>query len=324
MSAICFPEPERETLPLSHSPPSTGVPRGLEASPVYSNLSSPGHVHGEEPPRAGSAAAPTSGSESIASPKLVNTKPLGLDEDEPDTDDQPPCLAPADEEDYHEGKSLLGSVDSPPDDPPVINGLGPETEHLLAAGHSPAAVVAAIGLTAAANRTMVMGVPTCLTSTPSPKLLGVNGKVKQQRQQPATGKVHWSVERTMVLLDLVETNIERFGSSRTQRPLWKEIASKFCTRFSISTDDVNGDHCYNKWKNLRRDLRDQRHSEKATRNPSIMTKVASLENLMLSRGGPHHGGGRNGLLNGATVSAKGSRSWIKQQNVPALSGLRTV
>ncbi|VDM00292.1 unnamed protein product [Schistocephalus solidus] len=84
-------------------------------------------------------------------------------------------------------------------------------------------------------------------------------------------KVHWTTRNVQALLDCVEEHLHEFNVQKKHKAVWQAIGAEM-EPLGFSTE-----HCYNKWKNLRRDVRLLVNNPmKAVRNASILRRVARL------------------------------------------------
>ncbi|VEL34193.1 unnamed protein product [Protopolystoma xenopodis] len=88
---------------------------------------------------------------------------------------------------------------------------------------------------------------------------------------PSDKKVHWTNANIQTLLDYVEKHLEEFNVHKKHKQVWQAIGSEM-EHLGFTTE-----HCYNKWKNLRRDVRLLvNNPQKAVRNADILRRVARL------------------------------------------------
>ncbi|KAF5395150.1 hypothetical protein PHET_06977 [Paragonimus heterotremus] len=84
-------------------------------------------------------------------------------------------------------------------------------------------------------------------------------------------KVHWSNQNVQTLLDCVEKHLDEFNIQKKHKQVWQTIGSE------MEPLGFTMEHCYNKWKNLRRDVRLLvNNPQKAVRNADILRRVARL------------------------------------------------
>ncbi|CAH8542935.1 unnamed protein product [Dicrocoelium dendriticum] len=84
-------------------------------------------------------------------------------------------------------------------------------------------------------------------------------------------KVHWSNQNVQTLLDCVERHLDEFNIQKKHKQVWQTIGAE------METFGFTMEHCYNKWKNLRRDVRLLvNNPQKAVRNADILRRVARL------------------------------------------------
>ncbi|TGZ60732.1 hypothetical protein CRM22_008348 [Opisthorchis felineus] len=84
-------------------------------------------------------------------------------------------------------------------------------------------------------------------------------------------KVHWSNQNVQTLLDCVEKHLDEFNVQKKHKQVWQTIGAE------METLGFTMEHCYNKWKNLRRDVRLLvNNPQKAVRNADILRRVARL------------------------------------------------
>ncbi len=84
-------------------------------------------------------------------------------------------------------------------------------------------------------------------------------------------KVHWTTRHVQLLLDRVEEHLHEFNIQKKHKAVWQAIGAEM-EPYGFSTE-----HCYNKWKNLRRDVRLLVNNPmKVVRNASILRRVARL------------------------------------------------
>ncbi|CAH8509288.1 unnamed protein product [Schistosoma turkestanicum] len=84
-------------------------------------------------------------------------------------------------------------------------------------------------------------------------------------------KVHWSNQNVQTLLDCVEKHLDEFNIQKKHKQVWQIIGTE------MESLGFTMEHCYNKWKNLRRDVRLLvNNPQKAVRNADILRRVARL------------------------------------------------
>ncbi|VDO10970.1 unnamed protein product [Rodentolepis nana] len=84
-------------------------------------------------------------------------------------------------------------------------------------------------------------------------------------------KVHWTTRDVQLLLKCVEDHLEDFNVQKKHKAVWQAIGAKM-EPYGFTTE-----HCYNKWKNLRRDVRLLvNNPSKVVRNSQILREVARL------------------------------------------------
>ncbi|TPP65056.1 Myb/SANT DNA-binding domain [Fasciola gigantica] len=84
-------------------------------------------------------------------------------------------------------------------------------------------------------------------------------------------KVHWSNQNVQTLLDCVEKHLDEFNIQKKHKQVWQTIGAE------MEALGFTMEHCYNKWKNLRRDVRLLvNNPQKAVRNADILRRVARL------------------------------------------------
>ncbi|CAL8101531.1 unnamed protein product [Calicophoron daubneyi] len=84
-------------------------------------------------------------------------------------------------------------------------------------------------------------------------------------------KVHWSNQSVQMLLDCVEKHLDEFNIQKKHKQVWQTIGAE------MESLGFTMEHCYNKWKNLRRDVRLLvNNPQKAVRNADILRRVARL------------------------------------------------
>ncbi|VDD76210.1 unnamed protein product [Mesocestoides corti] len=84
-------------------------------------------------------------------------------------------------------------------------------------------------------------------------------------------KVHWTTRHVQLLLDRVEEHLHEFNVQKKHKAVWQAIGAEM-EPYGFTTE-----HCYNKWKNLRRDVRLLVNNPmKVVRNASILRQVARL------------------------------------------------
>lgn len=84
-------------------------------------------------------------------------------------------------------------------------------------------------------------------------------------------KVHWTTRHVQLLLDRVEDHLHEFNVQKKHKAVWQAIGIEM-EPYGFTTE-----HCYNKWKNLRRDVRLLVNNPmKVVRNASILRRVARL------------------------------------------------
>ncbi|KAM7540042.1 hypothetical protein Aperf_G00000041299 [Anoplocephala perfoliata] len=84
-------------------------------------------------------------------------------------------------------------------------------------------------------------------------------------------KVHWTMRDVQLLLKCVEEHLNDFNIQKKHKAVWQAIGAKM-EPYGFTTE-----HCYNKWKNLRRDVRLLvNNPNKIVRNSHILHEVARL------------------------------------------------
>lgn len=84
-------------------------------------------------------------------------------------------------------------------------------------------------------------------------------------------KVHWTTRHVQLLLNRVEEHLNEFNVQKKHKAVWQAIGAEM-EPYGFTTE-----HCYNKWKNLRRDVRLLvNNPSKVVRNAAILRQVARL------------------------------------------------
>lgn len=84
-------------------------------------------------------------------------------------------------------------------------------------------------------------------------------------------KVHWTTQNVKLLLARVEEHLSEFNVQKKHKAVWQSIGAEM-EPYGFTTE-----HCYNKWKNLRRDVRLLvNNPQKVVRNADILRRVAQL------------------------------------------------
>ncbi|KAA0196203.1 hypothetical protein FBUS_09946 [Fasciolopsis buskii] len=84
-------------------------------------------------------------------------------------------------------------------------------------------------------------------------------------------KVHWSNQNVQTLLDCVEKHLDESKIQKKHMQVWQTI------RAEMEALGFTMEHCYNKWKNLRRDVSLLvNNPQNAVRNADILRRVARL------------------------------------------------